>query len=267
VMKQMSKRSKRTKAQSMLELALVLPILLMLILAIVEAGLMLNSYLALIDAARNAARFSSDSDYKTRETTNMNCMADWPTPGNKTSLDFYAQSACLVISELAQESPTITLDFKNGYDDIIISAISVQTEFPSASTPPLAKWDQSATGGWSFVTHYCDEMDYYYKGVSRDHPENLPVLANKTCTKGLGYQAGYYGHTSSLTPSDITGAIQTGEKNTGLLVVEIFYIYKQRMGLPWLTMVLPDNIKLYSRTIMPLTSIEPKSTSTPVPVP
>jgi len=51
---------RKTKGQSMVEIAIALPILMLLLSGMVEFGFMLNSYLSLLDATREAARFYSN---------------------------------------------------------------------------------------------------------------------------------------------------------------------------------------------------------------
>lgn len=54
---------KKTRGQSLVEFALTLPILLMLLSGLVEFGFMLNDYLAIVDASREAARKASNWDH------------------------------------------------------------------------------------------------------------------------------------------------------------------------------------------------------------
>lgn len=53
---------KKSVGQSLVEFAVLLPILIMMLSGLVEFGFLLNIYLDLIDAAREAARFSANDD-------------------------------------------------------------------------------------------------------------------------------------------------------------------------------------------------------------
>jgi Flp pilus assembly protein TadG len=109
-------RQEASRGQALIETALILTLLIILVGSIIEFGFMLNSYLAIQDAARNAARFSSDSLYDFRDN-NHNC---------ETTQDFYRQTACLVNMELAQARPSVTLTLTTAsVDDIIVSAFSI----------------------------------------------------------------------------------------------------------------------------------------------
>ena len=55
-MPQLTKKLKNDRGQTMTELALVLPILVVLVLAIAQFGVAFNNYVTLTDAARAAAR-------------------------------------------------------------------------------------------------------------------------------------------------------------------------------------------------------------------
>lgn len=146
-----SSRNKPGKGQSLVEGALLFPVLLILISGMVEFGFLLNQYLAIVDAARNAARFASDSLYYVRDG-NTNCDPD----AGSISGDFYMQTACLVLQELEQERPTIEIDLARD-DDIIVSAFTViggSTTTVSARHPVADGWSyaQAISGSRNQVT-------------------------------------------------------------------------------------------------------------------
>ena len=119
----------RTRGQSLVETAFLLPILLILLSGLVELGFMLNQYLTVLDAERNAARFAADGSYDVTDA-NPNCA---------TTRDFYRQTACLVLQELAQEQPSITLN--PGTDDIVVTAFAATTGGAiSARFPTVNGW-------------------------------------------------------------------------------------------------------------------------------
>jgi hypothetical protein len=55
-------RRRKTRAQSLVEFAITLPVLLLLFSGLVEFGFALNFYLSLMDATRDAARYASNWD-------------------------------------------------------------------------------------------------------------------------------------------------------------------------------------------------------------
>jgi hypothetical protein len=132
--------AKKGKGQSFVELALLFPVLLILVSGMVEFGFLLNQYLAIIDAARNAARFSSDSLYYNRDG-NTNCDQKLGT----VTTDFYFQTACVVNQELYQEKPTIVIDTTRG-DDIVVSAFTI-----TGGASPHVSRRHPVSNGWSYA--------------------------------------------------------------------------------------------------------------------
>ena len=106
---------RKTKAQSLVEFALTLPVLLMLLSGIMEFGFLLNYYLSLVDATREVARVYSNFD---------------PIENADT---FYDSAAEAVIYALQPHEgfPTDTSrkilirSDSTHFDDIIVSAYSI----------------------------------------------------------------------------------------------------------------------------------------------
>jgi hypothetical protein len=222
----------RPGGQGLVETALLFPVLLIVISSLIEFGFLLNEYLALQDAARNAARFQADGLYYAGDSGAVNNLcydADGdgvydPRPCCAVTVNFYRQGSCLVMQELAQERPEIELDFSNGDDDVVISAFSVAQGFCSGMTCVTVRHPNGT--GWS------QSNDIF----------------------GGGNQ------TSSLSTAEINSKLQSLAPSTGLVAVEVFYDYDQKLKLPWITAFLPDPILLHNYTIMPLVSAEPTPT-------
>ncbi len=151
---------------------------------------------------------------------------------------FYRQTACLVNQELRMEAPEIKMndngtpniptdDYLDPADgnDIIISAFSFTSGQGITDRHPGG--DQT---GWS----YAIDLDQASDKVSRF---------------------------SSSDVSDLMSA--PNAPNTGYILVEIFYNYEHRLGLPWITAVVDNPLLIHTYAFMPLTSAEP----TPTPMP
>jgi hypothetical protein len=109
-----SKKRKST-GQSLVELALAFPILIILLSGVVEFGFILNYYLSLLDSTREAARFSSGLDPFNADLTN--------------NLDFYNTTMAMVRTNLdplvanpSYEGRRIILD--PAVDDVIVTVYS-----------------------------------------------------------------------------------------------------------------------------------------------
>jgi hypothetical protein len=203
-------RKNRSRGQGLVETAIMFPLLLIVLSGMVEFGFMLNEYLALQDASRNAARFASDGLYYVTDS-NHNC---------SSTQDFYRQTACLVNQELAQERPEISIDVGNGLDDIIVSGFSVAQGAGVVARHP----DWVGENGWSQAVD-----------VNGSRNQN-----------------------SRLSSADISARTNGGAPSTGLVSVEIFHAYEQKLKLPWITAFLSDPVMLHNYAIMPLVSAEPE---------
>ncbi len=214
---------RKKKGQALIEMALLFPVLLILLSGLVEFGLFLNQYLSIIDAARNAARFASDSLYYVRDN-DKHC---------ESTTDFFRQTACLVNSELRQERPYVTMNdngtstFLDDYldpardDEIVISAFSVSGQHVNARFPDA--------DGWSY-----------------DYDLGFAAQASKISNANV----------ESMLK-------ETNAPRTGYVLVEIIYHYDQVLKLPWITAFIPDPVPLYTYAFMPLSSAEPTPTSVP----
>jgi Flp pilus assembly protein TadG len=70
-----SKANRNEKGQSFVELSLVIIFLMIFVAGIVEFGFALNNYLNLVDASREAVRYSSDYDpFLCLDHTNPACI-------------------------------------------------------------------------------------------------------------------------------------------------------------------------------------------------
>jgi hypothetical protein len=68
--RQNARPRRKTRAQSLVEFAMTLPVLILLFAGLVEFGFALNFYLSLMDATREAARYAANWDPFTRDADN-----------------------------------------------------------------------------------------------------------------------------------------------------------------------------------------------------
>ena len=125
----LSRSSKNRRGQSLVEFTLMLPILLIMLSGLVEFGFLLNSYLDVIDASREAARFAANDD---------------PTVGLPSDLfpNFWNRAWTNSRGSLYTASdgridwtPTDAFDCTNVNGDIVVSAFgflnnAIQTRYP-----------------------------------------------------------------------------------------------------------------------------------------
>lgn len=230
-----SRPAHRARGQGLVEAALLFPLILIVLSGLVEFGFMLNEYLATQDASRNTARYISDSLYSERDSIE-DCA---------TTLDFFRQAKCRIYLELAQERPQIQLNFLNSSDDIIVSAFSIAQNHcePPATFPPTPASPPGS--GVSCVTarHPAADGESGWS-ASQD-------------TRGARNRA------SRFTTDDVNARLSSLAPSTGVVIVEIFYDYRMKLNLPWITQFFGEVVTLHNYTIMPLVSAEPTPTPPP----
>jgi hypothetical protein len=108
---------RKALGQSIVEFAILLPLLIMMLSGLIEFGFMLNYYLDIIDAAREAARFAASDDPLHDDATGV--YVD-PNPG------FYNRAQTVTLQSLTIGSGgQITLNPAS--DDVVVSVFSVLT--------------------------------------------------------------------------------------------------------------------------------------------
>ena len=143
---QVAKKSRRksgrhgAKAQSLVEFAITLPILILLFTRMIEFGFMLNTYLSVQDAVRSTARrFSTINPFDASGNIDMS---------------FYSGAAEFAIDLLAPagdpDSRQIVLE--NGRDNILISLIAVEVD-ESTDPDEIAAIDRLDIGG-DYYKHF-----------------------------------------------------------------------------------------------------------------
>ena len=231
-----SRINRKPRGQSFVELVLVLVILAMILAAVVEFGFLLNNYLHVLDAAREAARFSSSS-------------IAYDLVTGVTKDPFYYFTA----EQAANTMAPVKLDPTQG-DDIIISVFSVAGT--SVVRHPVAN-------GWSLCGNYTALVNYYY---NQANPK--PVDPLQSVPAGLADQNWYTcpAHASRFSDADIQARLVDSAPNAGVLLVEILYNYPQILKLPVFSnasflgvqfSLIPDPIPVYVYSVMPISSAEP----------
>ena len=127
-----------SKGQSFVELALVVPILLIILLGLVEVALFMGRYLDVLDLTREAARFASG------RVPYLNNGAD-PRPSNADyncstpdQFDFYYDTACIFSPPRLNRCREANDPFCNGFnsfitfnpdtDDVVISVFTIESQ-------------------------------------------------------------------------------------------------------------------------------------------
>lgn len=213
------RNARKSRGQSLVEVAIAFPVLIVMLGGVIEFGFILNYYLSLLDATRESARYWSGDDP---------FLAD----GTTDDPAFYYETAVTVRKQL---DPSLTYANPADYqgrrivldstvDDVIVSVYGVEDD-------TAILW---RVGG------------AYHLFPSAGHVSgNYPSMFTEQAIED-----------TIVHPDpnvDLTDA-----PNAGLLVVEVHYNYHHVLGLPWLTVWLPNPLHLRAYTIMPIRSGEPE---------
>ncbi len=208
-----------SNGQSLLELALFFPVLLMLLSGVTEFGFLLNTFLNLINGPRELARYA---------------VAQNPFNGTgfiNDNSDFYTEIAREALLALAPYS----LD--PARDDVIISVFTINGE--QISRYP----NEGHLSGESALDNTVGEWHLNGRGSN--------------CTEGVDIDCHLTRFTSDeiLAKVTQTGGAEI-PPNTGVILVELYYNYHQLLNLPWLSFI-GNPIQVYTYTMMPVMAATP----------
>jgi len=212
--------------QSFVELTLILLPLMLLLAGIAEFGFLLNRYLNILDATREAARYTANfNPFCPANSTDPACPAYTVTP------NYYSSTAC----EVKNVMLPLRLDTARG-DDIVISFFVISHGIVSGRFPAADGengWSWSAHGGWS---------------------------AEPNCLTG---GSGTRNHSSRQSSAFILSRMDPTAPDVSVSLVEVFYNYPQTLRFPLFEQFIPDPIPVYAYAIMPIKNIT--ATPTPGP--
>jgi Flp pilus assembly protein TadG len=224
--------SHAARAQSFLEFALLLPLLLILLLIMVELGFVMNAYLSLLDSTRQAARvYSGFQPFEITTDTST-------TPATVTKTDkmsYYSDAATLLIETLNSNSYQIKFNDPPGsVDNILVSVIGVDVNtVPNPDTITIIRHPGSSQY-WAFST------DSVNAGYTSKYADDATIQAYMT-----------KGGSTAVT--------------TGLLIIEVYYGYEGTLQVPGIRFfdttigfATDENpLVLYAYSVMPLSQAKP----------
>jgi len=214
------RRRRKSLGQSMVEFTIMLPVVLILLSGVIEFGFMLNAYLDLIDAAREAARFAANDD----PTIGI------PTDDYLAQTNFWHRGWMNARGSLATASdgrinwtPTNPTDCSNVNGDIVVSAFSIQRD--------------------TVVKRFPDNAAYIPEGASN-----------------CGNYQSKFNYEPAPSANNVIYENPLINNNSGAVLIEIYYEYEMVLGLPWVTAFVPDPVVLYAYSFFPNTYAEPTPT-------
>lgn len=229
IMRKLIERIRNNRGQSFVELALVVPVLLLLLAGMVELAFFIFTYLTAIDLTREAARFASSRDYRiySGDSASLDKCSD-------TTLDYYNDTACFFID--SNFNPYIAV-LESEYADVNISVFSIQDRTTISDRYPEVGSASIADNMWSlYGTNW-----------------------QKDCKGNVVQTEPYF--SNSKMESLLSGDSDTSQWK-GVVVVELYYCYHQVLNLPVLSQVIPTKLRMHAYTMMPA----PEAVPTPTPI-
>ncbi len=242
---------KKYRGQSFVELALVLPILLLLLLGVTEVAFYMGAYMDVLDLTRETARFASARD-PFALTGDLNC-------STTDELNFFYDSACM-ISPPAGSTNCVLSEYCNGFnpyisfnpdtDDVVISVFTI------TGTTVSDQWP-SPNGRWALSNvNFVSDTDSNY--TADDSPNSLTDNFRKDCKGNVIRSEPYF------TEDEVESRLlNTSPHEKGYVAVEVYYCYNQVFNIPLFSIFVPNPIQIHAYTLMPL----PGSIPTPTPIP
>ncbi len=235
----------RQKAQSFVELAIVLPVLLLILLGLVEIAFFIARYLDVMDLTREAARAASLRDPQVQQAytyTNGAYQCNRTLP-----YSFYYTSACVFAPPEGSAACSADPKFCGGLnpliyvdhtvDDVLIEVFTVKGHTVVDKVNPPA-------GYWALSDHDSD----------LSHNDNW----KKDCKGNLLSPTPQPYYTAAKVESEL---ISTSPMNKGFVGVEFYYCYHQVLAIPFANLFVSDPARVHAYTIMPL----PMAVPTPTP--
>ena len=232
------KRIRGRSGQSLVELALILPLILLMLAGMVEVAFGIFAYLTALDLTREAARFVSVRDYHELGSTNSlhptDYVLDPDAACQDSALHYYYDAACFFID------PDLNsfLEFDEAkYDDVVITVFTVAGNVVSDRHPgPSDAPAGPDPGHWSLFD------DNWQKDCQGNVVRNSPFFPDSYIED----------HFIPNAPSD-----------RGIVLVETWVCYDMVLNLPFISDFIPSPFRIHTYTIMPA----PEAIPTPTPIP
>jgi hypothetical protein len=254
--------SKTQRGQSFTELALVLPILLLLLAGLVEVGFFINRYLDALDLTREAARFASNRDPFTTNT-DFHC-------SEGETLNFYYDVSCFFSPPAytsqqdpkcqglpSLDDPVDGYEFCNGFlpyltykpelDDVVVSVFTITDEVSNC-------WPDGSGGS-------CASPKYWALS-DNDWDDTHSANWQKDC-QGNVIQTAPHFNKAMLDPVIAAGVTDGAPTNKAWVAVEFYYCYWQMLHLPVFHQIIADPLRIHVFTVMPVPAAQPSATPIP----
>jgi hypothetical protein len=268
-------KARPTRGQSFVELAIMMPIMILLIAGMTEVVFVFNDFLQMLDGVRAGARYISDSNPYPTDLGDPANPTTVPSGYDKvmdcnTTLNFFRQAACVTEKNLLP----ITLKYSTATSRAR-DVSTGQCKSPSPHTDDIVisifgthVWDPSHTG-----TNQVDTVRYYNNMVDTTPTPDVGKLVVDDFSNPKGKDSGWSraedlsngqgGMCSQFTFGQVQALLINSAPSTGIVLVEVFYGHAQLFDLPVFYDFIPNPIPLWTYAFFPLVSAEPTVTPAP----
>jgi hypothetical protein len=296
----MRDRTYRQRGQSFTELAIFMPILILLLAGMVEVVFLFNDYLQMLDAARGGSREASDIDPYPGDLTSFG--SNEGSPGPSGAYDDFKYCSDDPDGSDDPNTPTeenplkVTQNFfrrtacntNDGLGPLELST------YPDTAPTGLTPRNCAVAG--ENIGYFNDDIVVSVFAVATTGAEGSETLSirrydNNTAASGVGQLVGDGGQTiaeggdfnqsgwsfmqdqfgvagggmcSTVTINDIENRLNGTNvslvPNTGFILVEVFITHEQILHVPGLGDLVPNPIPVHSYAIFPLLAAEPTPT-------
>ncbi|OQY26158.1 MAG: hypothetical protein B6I34_00345 [Anaerolineaceae bacterium 4572_32.1] len=243
--KQGKEQKNQSKGQSLVELAITFPILLMFLVGIIEVGWALHSYLVIVNANREGARFAARGQefYENNENITDRIIAErvWASMAQQVEVTQTDDDPPELIEDegnltifvhhlyIATEDPSIDVD-----NVFSINGASAESTCSAAAATAIAEGKQSFRLGAITNRH----------GVSQTSKLDLGAYCEVLKEKN-----NYFNEQKDALYTDINLPYGVDE----VVVIETIYQHEMALKVPFFTAIIPDPIPMSINTQMRIT--------------
>jgi len=224
---------RKPSGQSLVELAIIVPLLLLMLAGMVEVAFAMFAYLTALDLTREAARFASVRDYRELEPGGDLHPAAFVTDPSLACTDnllhYYYDSACFFTDN--RLNPFLEFNAAK-YDDLVITVFTVSNNYVTERHP--------SANGWSLFD------DNWQKDCQGNTTSSEPFFTNEYLESKF---------------------VANAPTERGIVVVEAYVCYDLILHMPFISDFIASPFRIHAYTVMPAPEAIPTPTSIPPPSP
>lgn len=231
---------RRQAGQSVVELAIAFPVLLLLFVGLIELGLVLRSYLVLVNADREAARYAARApkfvDENLQDITNPVIAARAVDAAGDLNIDLSDPGGNFTVFihhfHIDTGQPGDGSD-----DDVRLNDVPTVDDCPPPCVHTCSDW-------WNL---YGAAVVPYREGPDRASQVNLLNKCQQLFDDNENFNAAM---AAQVPPGDVYEP-----SPLEVVVVELFYDHAQALKVPFFTLIIPDPLPLHIATEMRITGV------------